>query len=85
MKNLTHKDYTSQTATYQLVLPLNMEILIPKDDSVRLLSRVMEDLDYTDLYKAYSPKGRKSAISPKNLFKIIFYGYMNNIYTSRVL
>jgi len=85
MKNLTHKDYTSQTATYQLVLPLNMEIFIPKDDSVRLLSRVMEDLDYTDLYKAYSPKGRKSAISPKNLFKIIVYGYMNNIYTSRVL
>jgi hypothetical protein len=35
----------------------------------------MEDLDYTDLYKAYSTKGRKSAISPKNLFKIIVYGY----------
>lgn len=85
MKNLTHKDYTSQAATYQLLLPLNMEILIPKDDSVRLLSQVMEELDYTDLYKAYSPKGRKSAISPKNLFKIIVYGCMNNIYTSRSL
>jgi len=85
MKNLTHKDYTSQTATYQLLLPLNMEILIPKDDSVRLLSQVMEDLDYTNLYKAYSPKGRKSAVSPKKLFKIIVYGYMNNIYTSRAL
>lgn len=85
MKNLTHKDYTLERATYQLILPLQIEILIPKDDSVRLLSQIMEELDYSDLYKAYSHKGRNSAVSPKTLFKIIVYGYMNQIYTSREL
>ena len=85
MKNSTHKDITTKTTSYQLVLPLNVEILIPENDSVRLLSEIMDHLDYSYLYKAYSRKGRKSAVSPRNLFKIIVYGYMNNIYTSRAL
>ncbi|WP_352230929.1 transposase [Pelosinus sp. IPA-1] len=67
------------------MLPLHIEILIPKDDSVRLLSQIAEELDYRDLYRAYSLKGRNSAVSPKTLFKIIAYGYMNCIYTSRKL
>ena len=62
-----------------------MEILIPENDSVRLLSEIMDQLDFSVLYKAYSRKGRKSAVSPRNLFKIIVYGYMNNLYTSRSL
>ena len=39
MKNnkLYNKDYTQFNGYYQLTLPLNLEILIPKDDSVRLL------------------------------------------------
>ncbi|SFM42194.1 Transposase [Pelosinus propionicus DSM 13327] len=45
----------------------------------------MDQLDYSLLYKAYSRKGRKSVVSPKMLFKIIVYGYMNNLYTSRGL
>ena len=69
MKNLTHKDYTLERAPYQLTLPLHIEILIPKDDSVRLLSQITEELDYSELYKAYSHKGRNSAVSPKTLFK----------------
>lgn len=62
-----------------------MEMLIPEDDSVRLLSEIMDQLDFSALYKAYSRKGRKSAVSPRNFFKIIVYGYMNNLYTSRSL
>jgi transposase len=62
-----------------------MEFLIPATDSVRLLSQLMEELDYSKLYKAYSRTGRNPAVSPKNLFKVLVYGYMNNIYTSRAL
>jgi transposase len=85
MKNLTHINPTTKTTSYQLVLPLNVEILIPENDSVRLLSEIMDQLDYSTLYKAYSRKGRKSAVSPRNLFKIMVYGYMSNIYASREL
>lgn len=85
MKNFTQKDITTKTTSYQLVLPLHVEMLIPKNDSVRLLSEIMDQLDYSTLYKAYSRKGRKTVVSPRNLFKIIVYGYMSNIYTSRAL
>ena len=58
-----------------MVLPLNLEGLIPEDDSVRLLSHVLEGLDYTELYAAYSSKGRKPALEPITMFKILVYAY----------
>jgi len=60
-----------------------MEVLIPEDDSVRLLSHMTEELDYTNLMMAYSSKGRNPAVKPKTLFRVLVYAYMNNIYTSR--
>lgn len=41
-----HKDYTEFGEPYQLVLPLNLEGLVPDDDSVRLLSHELEDLNF---------------------------------------
>ena len=76
-------DYTTKTKNFQLVFPINFEINIPADDSVRLLSNVLEEIDYTELYGAYSRKEKICAVSPKNLFKILVYAYMNNLYSSR--
>ena len=78
-----HKNYTEFGEPYQLVLPLNLEGLIPDDDSVRLLSHELEDLDYSLLYQAYSAKGRNPAVDPKTMFKILTYAYSQNIYSSR--
>ena len=80
---LHNKNYTQFNEYYQLVLPLNLECLIPEDDSVRLLSHILEGLNYTKLYQAYSSVGRKPAVEPKIMFKIISYAYSQNIYSSR--
>ena len=40
------KNYTEFNETYQLVLPLSLEGFVPDDDSVRLLSHELEELDY---------------------------------------
>ena len=68
---------------YQLLLPINLGILIPSDDSVRLLSQIVEELDLTDLILAYSPNGRNPVVPPRIMFKILVYAYMNGIYSSR--
>jgi len=81
--NIQQKNYSAEQKIYQLVLPINYEVIIPEDDSVRLLSQITEELDYTKLYKAYSSEGRKPATDPKILFKIMVYGYMNWLYSSR--
>ena len=78
-----HKNYTEFGEPYQLVLPLNLEGLVPDDDSVRLPSHELEELDYSLLYQAYSAKGRNPAVDPKTMFKILTYAYSQNIYSSR--
>ena len=50
---------------------------------MRLLSLMMEELDYKKLYEAYSQNGRNPAVPPKILFKILIYAYMNDIWSSR--
>jgi len=57
-------------------------MLIPVDDSVRLLSQTLEGLNYSKLYQAYSIKGRKPAVDPKVMFKVLTYAYMNGIYAT---
>ena len=59
--------------------------MVPSNDSVRLMSEVMEGLDYTNLYRAYSRRGRKPATSPVTMFKILAYGSMDGKYSSRDL
>jgi transposase len=83
LNKLHNKNYTEYHDGYQLVLPFNFEVLIPEDDSVRLLSHILEGLNYKELYQAYSSTGRKPAVEPKILFKVLTYAYMNNIYSSR--
>ncbi|MGL5331119.1 MAG: IS1182 family transposase [Peptostreptococcaceae bacterium] len=70
---------------HQIGFPECNEFIIPDDDSVRLLYDITEELDYTELHKAYSTNGRKSSILPETLFRIIVYGYMEGVYSSRDL
>jgi len=80
--NLQQKNYKVNSDKYQLILPLNYEVLIPDDDSVRLLSQIIERMDLTELYKAYSELGRPPA-DPKKMLKIMVYSYMEEIYSTR--
>lgn len=75
-----HKNYTLNEEGYQLKLPLNLETIIPVDDSVRLLSQFVEAMDLTDLYSTYE---RINTVSPRTLLKIVLYSYMNGDYSSR--
>lgn len=79
---IIHSNYTSTSHVYQLQIPMNIASWIPAEDSVRLLDAILERMDYSQLYAAYSPNGRKG-ISPKILFKILVYGYMNHLYSTR--
>ena len=80
--NISQKNYSLNQSGYQLKLPLNLEIMIPENDSVRLLSQVVEAMDLTDLYSAYK---RINSVSPRILLKIILYAFMNGIYSSRLM
>lgn len=61
-----------------------MEIKIPKDDPVRLLSAIIERMSLKELFATYSETGRNE-YSPRLLLKICVYGYMRKIVSSREL
>ena len=75
-------NYTSFGGYYQLKLPLELDIHIPADDPVRLLSAFVEDCSLSALYANYG-RIRKSQATPRQLLKIVLYGYMNNLFSAR--
>lgn len=80
--NILQPNYTAFEKTYQLRIPFETEILIPQNDSVRLLSQLVEEMDLTGLYDTYSRIG-KIEVSPRIMTKILIYAYMQGIYSSR--
>lgn len=70
-------------AINQVVLPLNLRYKIPDNDPVVLLSELCDELDYTKICNKYLQKWRKH--SPKTLFKILVYGYMRKLFSSRLI
>lgn len=82
LNKILQKDYTLSSLYYQITLPLDLEILIPADDPVRLLSAFVEGMELSDLYRTYG-KIKKNQVTPRQLFKIIIYASMNRIYSSR--
>ena len=53
LNKILQKDYTLSSLYYQVKLPLDVEILIPADDPVRLLSAFVEEMELSDLYQTY--------------------------------
>ena len=65
--NTIQVDYTISKNNYQLKSLLNIDSLIPKDDSVRLLSQIIEEMNLEKLYQTYS-RIRKFS-NPKTTFE----------------
>jgi transposase len=56
--------------------------MIGAGESVRLLDEVLEGMDYTELYRAYSRIGGKPKTTPSAMFKVLVYGGMEGKHAS---
>ncbi len=59
------------------------EKVIPADDSVRLLDKIVEEMDLRALMRAYNSHGRPPATPPRTMLKIVLYAYMEHNLSSR--
>ncbi len=84
MKNLTttNKNYTTNEKYFQLQIPMNLNIIIPENDSVRLLSQFVEEMDLTCLYETCSIL-KENQVTPRQILKIILYAYLDGRFSSR--
>lgn len=67
-----------------LMLPPKLEELIPKQHPVRIVNDVINTINLEPLLEAYHIKGG-SNYHPQMLLKVLVYGYVTNIYSSRKL
>lgn len=64
------------------LIPPSWEDKIPFEHPVRIVNKVIDSIDLSDIYRSYSGGGC-SSYDPKMLLKGLVYCYMLNIYSSR--
>lgn len=67
-----------------MLFPPAVEDFIPDPHPVRVVNDVIERVDLSALYAKYGGGGR-SSYHPKMLLKVLVFGYLSNIYSSRKL
>ena len=67
-----------------MLLPPSLEELIEENHPVRVVNAVIDQINVEPLLKQYKPGGT-SVYHPRMLLKVLVYGYLTNIYSSRKL
>lgn len=73
--NILRKEYTLNEQNYQLKIPMELDICIPNNDCVRLISQFVEEMDLTALYDTYERMPSEKYASPEIMLKIMLYAY----------
>lgn len=74
-KNILQKEYTLNERDYQLKIPMDIDVRIPSDDCVRLISRFVEEMDLAALYGTYDRLPPGNHASPAIMLKLLLYAY----------
>ena len=67
-----------------MLLPPSLDELIPRDHACRVVNEVINRISLEPLNAAYHTTG-SSSYHPQMLLKVLVYGYVSNIYSSRKL
>ncbi len=78
-KRVVFKPYHMNQAQ---LLPQSLEELIPEDHLVRVVSRVIEQMDQTSILAKYKGGGT-SSYHPQMMLKVLVYAYAEKVYSSR--
>ncbi|WP_338812820.1 IS1182 family transposase (plasmid) [Bernardetia sp. Wsw4-3y2] len=74
--------FKNQSGKQPELFPVNIFDKIPAHHPVRLVEKVVDSLDISDLISQYKGGGC-SAYHPRMLVKVLFYSYLSNIYSCR--
>lgn len=80
-KKVVFKAYTPSQA---MLLPPSLEELIPATHPVRIVNQIINSVNLQALEQSYKGGGT-SSYHPRMLLKVLVYGYVSNIYSSRKL
>ena len=79
MARAIFKDYSQNQLT---CFPADLGTLIAESSPARIVSMVVDKLDVSEVVKTYK-FGGASSYHPKMMLKIVFFAYMNNVFSCR--
>lgn len=79
LANIQFKEYSQGM---EVVFPSRLDENIASDAPVRLVNRIVDDLDISPLLSTYKGGGCL-AYYPRMLLKVLFFAYLNNVYSCR--
>ena len=79
MAKIVFKELTSNQ---NVLFPLSLSDKIPATHPVRIVNQIVDDLDISVLLSKYKGGGT-SSYHPRMILKVLFYAYLNNIYSCR--
>lgn len=80
---LMYKPYISNE---NLLFPPNLGDFIPQDAPARLISEIVDLMDLKEIHNSYSKASDgQPPYHPAMLLKVVLFGYMNNIFSTRGL
>lgn len=78
--------YKSYISNETLLFPPNLGEFIPGDAPVRLISEIVDLMDLKEIHDSYSKSSDgQPPYHPAMLLKVVLFGYMNNIFSTRGL
>lgn len=83
MNNIIPLKYTTDYPTMQLKMNLSTETYLPDDSKVFLVCNIVDNMDLEPILCTLSRKGRKPAVDPVTMLKIMLFSYSTGIYSCR--
>lgn len=78
--------YKTYISNATLLFPPNIGEFIPEDAPVRLISKIIDQIPLPEIHDSYSPSASgQPPYNPIMLLKVVIFGYMNNIFSTRAL
>ena len=79
MAKISFKEYNQGQG---VLFPMSIDSKIPENSPVRLVNRIVDELDLTNIDFGYKGGGN-SSYHPRMMLKVLFYAYLNNVYSCR--
>lgn len=83
MNNLTHINFKQNIHTMQVRMNFDVDKHIPEDSKVKLVCKLVEEMNLEPILSTYPRLGRKPVIDPISMLKIIIYCYSEGIVSVR--
>ncbi len=69
----------------QWLVPPSADELIPQNHLVRVVNQAIDEMNLEPILRRYDRGGGASRFHPLMMFKVLVYGYMTRVYSSRML